>query len=69
MARLVRSKSEYEGVISEEHVVVGDREPGPWPDDAKFKVVGTSLPRVDGAERTTGRARYTFGTTLPNGIV
>ena len=65
MARLVRSKSEYEGVISEEHVVVGDREPGPWPDDAKFKVVGTSLPRVDGAERTTGRARYTFDVWLP----
>jgi CO/xanthine dehydrogenase Mo-binding subunit len=65
MARLFRSKSEYQGIISEERAVGEDYDPEPWPDDAKLDVVGTSLPRIDGEERTTGGARYTFDIVLP----
>src|SRR5262249_28901504 len=40
-------------------------EPAPWAFDADLKVVGTRVPRVDGPDKVSGRARYTFDLKLP----
>jgi xanthine dehydrogenase YagR molybdenum-binding subunit len=37
----------------------------PWGADAEFAVVGQRHPRVEGAEKVTGRARYTYDVRLP----
>src|SRR5262245_16265746 len=36
-----------------------------WGGDAKLTVVGRSVPRVEGAEKVTGRARYAYDVRLP----
>jgi hypothetical protein len=36
-----------------------------WEADAQFTVVGQPHPRVEGAEKVTGRARYTYDVRLP----
>jgi xanthine dehydrogenase YagR molybdenum-binding subunit len=38
----------------------------PWPVDAQFRVVGKPHPRLEGAEKVTGRARYSYDVRLPN---
>jgi xanthine dehydrogenase YagR molybdenum-binding subunit len=40
-------------------------EPAPWDYGADLKVVGTRVPRVDGPDKVSGRARYTFDLSLP----
>jgi xanthine dehydrogenase YagR molybdenum-binding subunit len=37
----------------------------PWDLDTKFKVVGGRHPRIDGPQKVTGRAKYTFDISLP----
>ena len=37
----------------------------PWDLDTKFKVVGGRYPRIDGPQKVTGRAKYTFDINLP----
>jgi len=36
-----------------------------WPADAPLAVVGTGHPRLEGREKVTGRARYTYDVRLP----
>src|SRR4051812_38684267 len=36
-----------------------------WETDAQFSLVGQRHPRVEGAEKVTGRARYTYDVRLP----
>jgi xanthine dehydrogenase YagR molybdenum-binding subunit len=68
MARLVKSVVEMEGRISERWALVEDDEAAePWPDplDGDFAAVGRPAPRLDGAKRVTGQARYTVDIQLP----
>jgi hypothetical protein len=37
----------------------------PWDLDTKFKVVGKNQPRLDGPQKVTGKAKYTFDISLP----
>ena len=37
----------------------------PWDLDTKFKVVGGRYPRLDGPQKVTGRAKYTFDISMP----
>lgn len=37
-----------------------------WEAGAKLKVVGKAVPRIDGYDKVSGTARYTFDLTLPN---
>jgi xanthine dehydrogenase YagR molybdenum-binding subunit len=60
MVRVVKTKIEIEGRIHEETVVVEGDEPAPWEDEQEFSVVGRPVNRVDGRERVTGAARYTY---------
>jgi xanthine dehydrogenase YagR molybdenum-binding subunit len=40
-------------------------EPPPLPENAKLKSIGKPVSRLDGIEKVTGRARYTFDINLP----
>src|SRR6186713_1585793 len=65
MVRVVRTKVTIEGRVHEETVIVEGEEPQPWADDAPLRTVGQAVPRVDGRERVTGVARYTYDVQLP----
>lgn len=65
MTRVIKTKVEIEGRIHEETVVVEEDEPSPWQEGKEFKVVGKSIDRIDGRERVTGAAHYTYDVVLP----
>ena len=64
MVKIVKSQVEMEGRVSERITVVEGPQPDPWGQDAGLEQVGTSPPRVDGFERVTGRATYTYDVQL-----
>lgn len=68
MARVVKTQIEQEGHVIEERVLVEGPELGAWPQQADLEVVGKSPPRVDGFERVTGRATYTYD-VRPRGML
>jgi xanthine dehydrogenase YagR molybdenum-binding subunit len=51
-------------VRPEKRAVPAD-DPKPWDAEARLSVVGTPVPRIDGAEKVTGRAQYAFDIRLP----
>jgi xanthine dehydrogenase YagR molybdenum-binding subunit len=57
---------ELNGVVSEVLVEVPQNEPAPWPTEAELAVVGKPLPRIDGLEKVSGRAKYTHDINLPH---
>jgi xanthine dehydrogenase YagR molybdenum-binding subunit len=63
--RIVTTRLEFEGQVSEQRVVLEGEEPPVWGADADLKVVGKPTPRVDGRERATGGAQYTYDVALP----
>lgn len=60
MVRVVKTKVEIEGRVHEETVVVDRDEPSPWEEGRTFDQVGKPANRVDGRERVTGAAKYTY---------
>ena len=65
MTKLIKGKTEWEGLVFDRYSIVEGEEPKPWPADAVFRTVGKSQPRIDGPAKTTGRARYTHDVQLP----
>ena len=65
MAKLVKTKVEFEGHIREEEVVVEDDVLTTWTASDEMVVVGKPLPRTDAAARVTGSAEYTQDIRLP----
>lgn len=65
MTRVIKTKVDIEGRVHEETVVVEGDEPQAWEEGREFAVVGKSVNRVDGRERVTGAARYTYDVSLP----
>jgi xanthine dehydrogenase YagR molybdenum-binding subunit len=65
MVKIVKSQVEMEGRVSERVTVVEGPQPEAWDQGAALDVVGKSEPRVDGFERVTGRATYTYDVQLP----
>lgn len=65
MVKVLKTKVEVEGRVHEEVVVIDGELPPPWDSKAELEIVGKSVPRVDGAERVTGQARYTSDIVLP----
>jgi xanthine dehydrogenase YagR molybdenum-binding subunit len=63
--KVVRTKSEFEGTISEETALVDGKDLAAWGSDAGLTHVGRKQTRVDGIARVTGRARYTQDVYLP----
>lgn len=65
MAKLIKTKTEWEGTVHEEYSII-EGNPSPiWPSEKKFKVIGKDQTRIDGTERVTGRATYTYDVQLP----
>lgn len=65
MARIVKTKVEFEGRVYERETIVPDEQIAPWPGDADLRLVGRPMPRVDGHARVTGQAIYTSDLRLP----
>lgn len=59
----VEQQRSPDGEIS--YTVAETPEPQPWAVDADFAVVGHPHTRVEGADKVTGRARYTYDVRLP----
>lgn len=59
MPRIVKQNVEFEGRVEEREVVLEGDDAPIWQADQTFRVVGTPVARVDGAERASGTARYT----------
>jgi xanthine dehydrogenase YagR molybdenum-binding subunit len=65
MSKVVKVKKEFEGHWFEEYVVVEGEGLSAWEPGAELRFVGRPRPRIDGAERVTGRASYTADIQLP----
>lgn len=65
MPKLVRTKVENEGRVSEELAWVSTPKTQVWDVEQELRVVGKPIARVDGVERVTGAAKYTTDIQLP----
>jgi CO/xanthine dehydrogenase Mo-binding subunit len=65
VAKLVKTRVEWEGHIIEGSSIIEGEEPVPWANNASLKVVHRGQPRIDGTARVTGRAKYTYDIQLP----
>ena len=55
----------FDGQVKRQKVELPEGEPAPWDADAKLRVVGTGVPRIDGHLKVSGQARYTFDVAEP----
>ncbi|HEY7975357.1 MAG TPA: xanthine dehydrogenase family protein molybdopterin-binding subunit, partial [Ktedonobacterales bacterium] len=67
--RIITTHLEFEGQVYEQRVVMEGDEPAVWGADAQLRVVGVPTPRVDGRERITGGAQYTYDVQLPGMLI
>jgi xanthine dehydrogenase YagR molybdenum-binding subunit len=65
MAKLIKTTVNVEGRVSEQYALVEGDELTPWSSDEELGIVGYPAPRVDGAARASGEARYTYDVQLP----
>lgn len=63
--RIITTHLEFEGQVTEQRVVMEGDEPPVWGPDANLRVVGKPTARVDGRERVTGAAVYSYDVQLP----
>jgi xanthine dehydrogenase YagR molybdenum-binding subunit len=63
--RILTTHLEFEGQINEQRFVMDGEEPPAWGPEAELRVVGKPTPRVDGRERVSGAAKYTYDIQLP----
>ncbi|MEK7860298.1 MAG: hypothetical protein AAB284_02955, partial [Chloroflexota bacterium] len=59
MTRVVRTRVEFEGEVTDELALVEGEDLPAWSADRALEKVGKATPRIDGVQRVTGRARYT----------
>lgn len=55
----------FEGQSRQVEVEIEEEEPRPWDLDTKLQVAGTRVPRAEGPDKVTGRAKYTADVNLP----
>ncbi len=65
MPKVIKTKTEFEGHVFEEYVVIEGEGLTSWEPQAELKSVGKPTQRIDGPERVTGKAMYTFDVQLP----
>ncbi len=65
MPKLVKTKVENEGRVTEEFAWVETPKTTPWDVEEELRIVGKPIARVDGVERVTGAAKYTTDIQLP----
>jgi xanthine dehydrogenase YagR molybdenum-binding subunit len=64
MARVIKTKVEFEGQFYEKSIVVEPAAIAPWEGGRTFSIVGRPQSRVDGIERVTGSATFTHDINL-----
>jgi xanthine dehydrogenase YagR molybdenum-binding subunit len=67
--KIITTKLEFEGQVSEQRVVMEGEEPEAWAEGAELRVVGKATPRVDARQRVTGAAMYTADVAPPGMLV
>lgn len=65
MSRTVSVKLGFKGNQKVVRIRLPKDEPPPWTIDHTFRLVGKHIPRIEGAEKVTGHARYTSDVRLP----
>lgn len=65
MTKVVRTRVEFEGTVSEELALVQGEDAAPWADGETLAVVGHAHRRIEGVAKVTGRARYTHDLRFP----
>ena len=63
--RVVKTRTEFEGRVSEDLALVQGTDLRPWPLTARLREVGQERRRIDGPQRVSGRARYNSDLVLP----
>lgn len=64
--KFVKSKFFFEDDFLESLAEVPTEEVGAWKPEKELKIVGTPVSRVDGYDKVSGTAQYTFDVSLPN---
>jgi len=64
--KIIKSKFFLEDDFLETLAEVPAEEVGAWKPDKKLKIVGAPVSRVDGYDKVSGTAQYTFDVSLPN---
>lgn len=64
--KIIKSKNFFEQEIIEDIAEVPVQPDSSWPDNDQLKVVGKPISRIDGYDKVSGTARYTFDRSLPN---
>jgi xanthine dehydrogenase YagR molybdenum-binding subunit len=67
MPRKEKVRVGFPGTSREIEVEVQDGDQSPWELGDEFRVVGTPVPRLDGADKVTGRAKYAYDVN-PKGL-
>jgi xanthine dehydrogenase YagR molybdenum-binding subunit len=65
MPREEKIRVGFAGDHREITVTVADGDSSPWDLDDEHRLIGTNVPRADGADKVTGRARYAYDVNLP----
>ncbi len=68
MPKVIKTTINVEGRVSEKFAIVEGVELPPWGENEELGIVGYPTPRIDGAARVSGEARYTYDVQL-NGMV
>ncbi|MBN2425047.1 MAG: xanthine dehydrogenase family protein molybdopterin-binding subunit [Calditrichaceae bacterium] len=64
--KFIKSEFFFEEDVRESVAEVPVDKHQPWPENEKLKVVGKEIPRIDGYDKTSGTALYTFDINLPH---
>jgi xanthine dehydrogenase YagR molybdenum-binding subunit len=65
MTRVVRTRVEFEGTVSEEMALIQGEDAPPWDATAELGIVGHPHRRIEGVGKVTGRTRYTHDLRFP----
>lgn len=64
--KIAKDRYYAEGELVETLAEVSEERSGTWEKDKKLKVVGKEITRIDGYDKVSGTARYTYDIDLPN---
>src|SRR3712207_3472930 len=65
MPRKIKTTIVENGFEKEEEIEVPDGPPVAWPKVGEGRLLGKPIRRIDGPEKVTGRAKYTYDVNLP----
>lgn len=63
--KIIKTRHIFEANVIEELAEVSTEEVKQWGPETKLKMVGKPVPRIDGYDKVSGTAQYTFDVSLP----